>query len=58
MRECSRCHHEKFQKAGYSWRAGKKVRRYRCMNCGKTYTEGVKQADVKEKDETRRSSAG
>ena len=40
--KCARCLGEKFQKAGWSWRAGKKVPRFRCTNCGKTYTEGVK----------------
>lgn len=36
--KCEQCGKNKFAKKGYTWRAGKKIQRYQCTGCGKTFT--------------------
>ena len=37
--KCPECESEKSAKAGFSWRARKKVQRYRCLDCGRSFVE-------------------
>ena len=36
-KKCDRCGGVQFQKHGFTWRAGKRVQRYCCINCGMSF---------------------
>jgi len=42
--ECPHCKSENTAKMGLTWRGGKRVQRYRCNTCGKTFVEGANRA--------------
>jgi len=37
--KCPECKSAKITKLGFTWRSRKKVQRWRCLNCGRTFTE-------------------
>ena len=41
MPQCPECKSTKLAKAGKTWRKRERVQRWRCLECGRVFTEGA-----------------